>query len=118
MAVGARVVFPRIAPIRASADDRHWCMGHSRIAARGFDERLAEIAGAQLAQTELGRAEVVDARRQSRGILNAGHRSAGKVGADYIEFDFVKCAGAGCGAKKSLSLRMFLAPNDAGGKEQ
>src|SRR5579864_6905815 len=118
MAVGAGVVFPRIAPVGASADDCHWCMSHSRIAACGFDERLAEIAGAQLAQTELGGAEMVHARRKARGILNAGHCPARKVGADDVEFDFIKCAGAGGGTKKSLSLGMFLASNDARGKEQ
>src|ERR1700687_6345558 len=118
MAVWAGVVFPRMAPVRASADDRHRCMGHSRIAACGFDERLAEIAGTKLAQTELGGAEMVDARRKARRILYAGHPPARKIGADHVEFDFIKRAGAGGGTKKSLSLRMFLAPNDAGGKEQ
>src|ERR1700719_1929246 len=111
MAVGARVIFPRIAPVGASADDRYWCMGHSRIAACGFDERLAKIARPELAQTELGGAERVDARRKAGRILYAGHRPARKIGADHVEFDFIKCAGAGGGTKEGFSLRMFLAPN-------
>src|ERR1700680_4520049 len=61
---------------------------------------------------------MVDAGRKSWRILYSGNGSARKIGADDVEFDFVKRAGACGGAKKSFSLRMFLAADDAGGEKE
>src|ERR1700674_3006911 len=93
-------------------------MCNRQVAAGRFDQSLAEIAGAKLAQTEFGSPEMVDAGCKACGILYSGNGSARKIGADDVEFDFVKRAGAGGSAKESFSLRMFLAANDAGGEEQ
>ena len=118
MAVAAGVIFPGIAPVGAGADDRYWGVCDGRVVARGFHQRLTEIAGSELAQTELGGAEMVDAGREARRVLDAWHSSARKITADDVEFDFVKGSGASGGAKKGFSLRMFLAPNNPCRKEQ
>lgn len=93
-------------------------MSDGGIAARGLDERLTEIPGPELAQAEFGGAEMIDAGRKSRRILDAWNIFTRQIGADDVKFDFVKGAGARCGAKKSLPLLVFLAANDPGGEEQ
>src|SRR5437588_9379203 len=93
-------------------------MRNGGFGARGVNQRLAEVTGAELAQTEFGGAEVVDAGGKTRRILDTWDIFTGQIGADEVEFDFVESAGAGGGAKKSFSLFMLLAANDSGGEEQ
>ena len=68
-----------------------------------FDQHAAMVSGAQSAQAELGRGEVIDAGLEP-----------GEIAADQIEFDFVERSSAGGGAKVDFAAGIFSVPGDAG----
>ena len=117
MAISARAIFPGIAPISPGAEDDDGRVRNGWVAARGFDYRLAEVSGPQLAQAEFSDAEMVDASRKAREIC-AGLGLTFQIGAYDVEFDFVKRARAGRGAKKGFSLLVSLAANHPGREEE
>jgi len=59
---------------------------HRCIAAGGVDQGLTEVAGAKLRRPNSAH-QNDKRRRKARLVLNAGHGSARKVGADDVEFD-------------------------------
>ena len=118
VAIGAGAIFPGVAPVSASTNNYYRSVRNGWIAGRGFDQCLAEVAGSQLAQAELGDAEMVDASRKTGRIFDAGQSFTRQIGADDVEFDFVEGAGARGGAEKSFSLLVFLAPNDPRREEE
>ena len=107
VAIGSRAIFPRVAPIGARADNDERRVCHRWIAGRGVDQNLTIVPRAELAQSKLCGAEVVDACRKIR-----------KIAADQVELDFVQRARASCSTEESLSARKFLALGDARREEQ
>jgi hypothetical protein len=112
VAIRAGAIFPGVPPICTRTNDDYRRVCHGRMAARGIDDSLAVVSGAELAQAELGGSEVIYAGGQSRGI------AALQIGTHHVQFDFVKRAGAGGGAKKNLCLLLFFAAGHASGEEQ
>ena len=110
MPVGPGVIFPRIAPVSPGADDDDGGV-HDGVAANcGFNERLPEISRTKLAQSELRRAEVIEARREhnlARPALGA------QVRARNIKLNLVERASASGCAKESLALRMLFTAHDS-----
>ncbi len=80
-------------------------MGDGGFTAGGFQQRAAIISSAQLAKTELGGGEVIDA-----GI------EAGEAAANQIKLDFVERASTSGGAKVEFSAGIFPFAGDAGGE--
>src|SRR5207302_7652015 len=118
VAIGAGAIFPGIAPVRAGTNDYYRSLRNGLIVGRGFYQCLAEVAGSQLAQAELGHAEMIDASRKAGRIARTGRSVTRKIGADDVEFDFVEGPGACRRAKKSFSLLVFLTANDSRGTEE
>ena len=102
VAVGARLVLPGVAPERARASDDDGGGGHRRLARRRRHHGRPVVAGAQAAQREVVRPEVVDAR------LEVGERPR-----DQVEVDVIERAGAGGGAEVDLAARVGLAAEHA-----
>ena len=107
MAVGAVLILPGVAPVRASADDGQRSLGDCGFGGGGLDQDAAIVSGAQFAQAELGGGEVIDAGFE---IVRQ------KIAADQIEFDLVKRSGASGGAKVDFAAGVFSVPGDAGGQ--
>ena len=105
MAVGAVLIFPSIAPVRAGANDGKRRVGNGGFTAGGFKQEAAIIPGAQSAQAELGGREVIDAGRQ-----------VGQVAANQIKLDLVERSGTGGSAKVDLAARIIPLSRDAGGE--
>src|SRR5204863_182916 len=76
--------------------------GHRRLARRRRHHGRAVVAGAQAAQREVVRPEVVDAR------LEVGERPR-----DQVEVDVIERTGAGGGAEVDLAARVGLAAEPA-----
>src|ERR1700687_2319062 len=105
MAVGACLILPGIAPVGAGADDGQGRVSDAGFAAGGLDQDASIVSGAQPAQAELGRSEVIDASLK-----------VGEAAANQIEFDLVERSGAGGRAKIDFAARIFSLPGDACGK--
>src|SRR6202030_2320168 len=105
MAVGAGLIFPGVAPVGASANDSERGVGDGRFAAGGFEEYAAIISGAQFAEAEFCRGEMI-----GTGI------EAGQVAANEIELDFVERSGAAERAKVDFAASIVSLAGDAGGE--
>src|SRR5688500_4607750 len=104
MAVGARLVFPGVAPKCRGADDHARRMRDRRFSAAGIHQDRAIIARAQTPQGEVLRAELIDARFQSL-----------QFAADEIYIDMIKRAGARRGAEMYLAAGITPPSGDPGG---
>src|SRR5207244_2432793 len=105
MAIGARLIFPSIAPVDAGAGDNYRRVSNGGLIRGRFNWHSAIICNAQPAQTELRRSKVIETGLEIR-----------QVTANQIQLDFVKRAGAGRGAKVNLATRILSLPSDAGGE--
>src|SRR5580692_7215195 len=105
MTVGTRLILPGIAPVGAGARYGQRRVSDSGVAAGRFDERAAIVSGAQPAQAELGRGEVVD----------TGGKAA-EIAANQIELHFVEGARAGGSAKVYFAAGILSRPGDSGGE--
>src|SRR5579863_6513273 len=105
MAIGTVLILPGIAPIGASADDGRRSMNDSGFTTRGFDQHAAIVSGTQFAQAELGRGEVINARRK---IV--------EIPANQIKLDLVERTGTSCRAEIYFAARILSLPGYAGGK--
>ena len=76
-------------------------MGDGRLAGRRAEEGGPVIAGAQPAQGEVVRPEVIETSRQP-----------GEVAADEVEFDVIEGAGAGRGAKVDIPALALAVAGD------
>src|ERR1700693_5923390 len=111
MAIGAGLILPGIAPVGAGANDGQRRVSDSRFAAGGLDEDAAIVSGAQLAQSELGRGEVIDAGSKIGDF-------ATNVATDQVELNLIERSGAGGRAEIDFAARIFSLPGDARGKVQ
>src|SRR5271157_5287200 len=107
MAVGSRLILPGIAPVGAGANDSQRRVGDGGFTAGGLEQDTAIVSGAQPAQSELGRGEVIDASLK-----------IGEVAANQVELDLVERSRASRGAKIDFAARIFSLPGDACGKVQ
>src|SRR5205807_3804958 len=105
MAIGARLIFPSIAPVDAGAGNNYRRVSDGGLSRGRFNQHSAIIFDAQPAQAELGRSKVIETGLEIR-----------QVTANQIQLDFVKRSGAGRGAKVNLAARILSLPSDAGGE--
>src|SRR5260370_12753045 len=104
MPVGANLIFPSVAPVRAGAKDGNRGMKYRCFSASGLAQNSAIIAGAQFAQGKI----------RGRKLVDAGFQP-GNIATNYIELDLVECAGACCGAEVDLAASILPMPSDARG---
>ena len=107
MAIGARLVFPGVAPPRACQNQYHRRFGHGGVCAACIDEGLPVITGPQQAHREVLGMELVDTRRQ---LL--------QVGADHVDLDVVERTGTRCSAEQDLAARIAPTLGDADRRQQ
>src|SRR5712664_803934 len=105
MPIGARLIFPCIAPVRASTNDGERRVRDGRFTTRSCKQGAAVIPCAQLAQAKLCRTEMIDA-----GLL------AAQLAANQIQLNFVERPSAGRSPKINFTAGIFPSSRNARGK--
>src|SRR5262247_2569091 len=104
MPIGARLVFPSIAPIGRSAHDDNWGVGYGRLSPARLYKGIPVVPGTESTQGEVVGSEVINPRLQFRQIAT-----------DKVQIDMIERTGAGRGAKEDLASRIASTFGDAGG---
>ncbi len=102
MPVRARAVLPGVPPKRARQHDQDGSVGRVRLVSGRGDEKRAVVAGPERPQREVVRAEVMDARRETRDVA-----------AHDVRIDVVERARACGGAIEDLAAGVCATPEHA-----
>src|SRR5262245_49929235 len=103
MPVGARLVFPSIAPIGRSAHDDNRGVDYGRLSPTRLYKGTSVVPGTKSTQGEVVGSEVINPRLQFRQIPT-----------NKVQIDMIERTGTGRGAKEDLASRIASTFGDTG----
>src|SRR5262249_24225336 len=104
MPIGARLVFPSIAPIGRGAHDDNRGVDYGTLPPARLYKGTAVVPGTEATQSEVVGPEVIYPRLQFWQIAT-----------NKVQIDMIERTGAGRGAKEDLASRIASTFGDAGG---